>query len=377
MSKDRFDRLDDDLFEKAPAPAVAPSGTRFSREDVIEAARTQAERLRAMGVTFSAETVARLEAEQHGRIIIDSLSEYSEPHTVIEPGEEETELPADPPAWLFHVCTEPMDSALGERPWVVFTPIAYWRTHHAQIDATLDGEPISEQIPAYLEEVADSTFVVLLNGPNLDMVRDDLIARGFQEDPAFSAWVDPEHPEHHAAIDLHRATREAILASHERDDYEVPRARAAIADARNETDRIIETLEARRADTRTPEERAAVTEALEQEAELNRRRYDHLGEKEVIANWYFTVTQSDGHLVVVFCHRYWWDAYQTVPNVPVLRYLNDWLPPWVHAEMQSRCGAFWIDPDISTSEGVRTIGELERLGFRLLPLLGPAAGFPV
>lgn len=189
MSKDRFDRLDEDLFEKPPAPAPERPRTRFSHEDVLEAAQTQAAILRRQGVTFDPAAMASIR-QSEDQLILDELRRLNEPHRVSEP--DPNEMPADPRAWLFHVGQNPHHEheSYSGRTWVVFTPIHYWRMNHAQIDAHLEDEPIRARIPAYLEEVTDSTFIANAGDMTVTEIRDDLRNRGFQEDPAFANFID-------------------------------------------------------------------------------------------------------------------------------------------------------------------------------------------
>lgn len=98
------------------------------------------------------------------------------------------ERPSAPETWLFAFAADDNEEDIT----VVFTPLTYWQREGAAYDQELPEE-IKTALPGYLDEVMESTYVVVTEegAPNLTVadIREDLRRNGFRENSAFTDWV--------------------------------------------------------------------------------------------------------------------------------------------------------------------------------------------
>lgn len=181
MGRFDFILMDDDerdeLAKNAPPPDPELRTTRAIRGDVTEQPARNA--VPSMFDPNFAQRVARATGGPAGGEVFEN-----EPHQISEGGTEDPEMPSDPAAWYFAMVDD------GDGLNVVFTPIAYWRIYRAQIDQHVE-EALRDHLPSYLDEVTDSTFVVVPGhgAPNDEGIRQDLLSRGFQTNNEFAHHV--------------------------------------------------------------------------------------------------------------------------------------------------------------------------------------------
>lgn len=97
----------------------------------------------------------------------------------------------NPNDWLFHAQDRSGEDAPFGTPgvWVYFTPVKYWNNEGCCYDQLVE-QHIASKLPSYFEEEYCEGMYVTEDGTCLQTVEQDLIARGFKQDSAYSTFVD-------------------------------------------------------------------------------------------------------------------------------------------------------------------------------------------